>query len=182
VRALVEHRELVSGLVAAAASAAAWTRWPWPAANPVLQLVAVHQPVLYRTWHVTYAILLFTTPYLVSSVVLSLAYIFVVTRYPAITRMPLPQYPDPGSSEPLFLVVGECHHPTKPGPSAAPGWLTIPDRGLFTGIAIIGAVGSGKTSGCMYPFANQLFAYRRTDPDRRVGGLVLEVKGDFCHQ
>jgi hypothetical protein len=182
VRALVDNRELVSGLVAAVASAAAWTRWPWPATNPVLQLVAVHQPVMYRWWHVTYAILLFTTPYLVSSVVLSLAYIFVVTRYPAIARMPLPQYPDPGTRESLFLVVGECHHPTKPGPSATPAWLTIPDRGLFTGIAIIGAVGSGKTSGCMYPFANQLFAYRRTDPDRRVGGLVLEVKGDFCHQ
>ncbi len=34
----------------------------------------------------------------------------------------------------------------------------------------------------MRPFAEQLFAYRPTSPDRRIGGLVLEVKGDFCHQ
>src|SRR5262245_18016448 len=157
-------------------------RWPWPETNPVLQLVAAQQPVLYDAWHVTYAILLFTTPYLVSSVLLSLSYIFVVTRRPATALMPLPPYPEPSARKSLFLVVGECHHPTKPEPSAAPAWLTIPDRGLFTGIAIIGAIGSGKTSGCMYPFADQLFAYRCTDPDRRVGGLVLEVKGDFCHQ
>jgi hypothetical protein len=46
----------------------------------------------------------------------------------------------------------ERHHPSKPGPSAAAGWRTIPDRGAVYRIAIIGAVGSGKT--------------RRTDSDR----------------
>jgi hypothetical protein len=80
--------------------------------------------------------------------------------------MPLPPYPEPTAREALFLVVGECHHPTKPEPSAKPAWLTIPDRGLFTGIAIISAIGSGKASGSTYPFANQLFAYRCTDPHR----------------
>ena len=53
---------------------------------------------------------------------------------------------------------------------------------LFTGIAIFGAIGTGKTSGCMYPYAEQLIAYRADDPDKRIGGLVLEVKGDFCHK
>ena len=43
-------------------------------------------------------------------------------------------------------------------------------------------MGSGKTSGCMYPFTRQLLAYKAGDPARRIGGLVLEVKGDFCHQ
>jgi hypothetical protein len=32
----------------------------------------------------------------------------------------------------------------------------------------------------MYPFAEQILAYRAADPDRRIGGLILEVKGDFC--
>ena len=53
---------------------------------------------------------------------------------------------------------------------------------MFTGIAIFGAIGTGKTSGCMYPYAEQLIAYRANDPDKRIGGLVLEVKGDFCHK
>src|SRR5467141_1824861 len=32
----------------------------------------------------------------------------------------------------------------------------------------------------MYPFAEQILAYRAEDPNRRIGGLILEVKGDFC--
>ena len=60
--------------------------------------------------------------------------------------------------------------------------LTIPDRGLYTGIAIFEAIGSGKTSCCMYPFAEQILAYRARDANRRAAGLVLEVKGDFCHK
>ena len=34
----------------------------------------------------------------------------------------------------------------------------------------------------MYPFAEQILAYRAGDEDRRTAGLVLEVKGDFCHK
>ena len=47
---------------------------------------------------------------------------------------------------------------------------------------ILGAVGTGKTSACMYPYVDQLLRWRADDPDRKVGGLVLEVKGDFCRQ
>ena len=47
---------------------------------------------------------------------------------------------------------------------------------------ILGAVGTGKTSACMYPYVEQLLRWRAQDPDQKVGGLVLEVKGDFCHQ
>jgi hypothetical protein len=41
-------------------------------------------------------------------------------------------------------VVGELHHLKRPEPEKYPRWLTIPDRGLYTGIAIFGAIGSGK--------------------------------------
>jgi hypothetical protein len=77
-------------------------------------------------------------------------------------------------------VIGEVHQPRKQLPSQTPHWLVIPGRGLFTGVAIVGAVGSGKTASAMYPFAEQILAYRGEDPDRRIGGLILEVKGDFC--
>jgi len=82
----------------------------------------------------------------------------------------------------LTLVLGEVHHAKKPGPVEFPGWLTIPERSLYTGIAVFAAIGSGKTSGCMYPFAEQLLSFRADDAQKRIGGLVLEVKGDFCHQ
>jgi hypothetical protein len=32
----------------------------------------------------------------------------------------------------------------------------------------------------MYPFTEQILAYKAHDPSRRIGGLILEVKGDFC--
>jgi hypothetical protein len=34
----------------------------------------------------------------------------------------------------------------------------------------------------MYPYVEQLLAYRANNPARKVAGLVLEVKGDFCLQ
>ena len=56
----------------------------------------------------------------------------------------------------------------------------IPERGLYTGVAIFGAVGSGKTSACLHPFARQLLSWHATNPERRVAALVLEVKGIFA--
>jgi hypothetical protein len=47
---------------------------------------------------------------------------------------------------------------------------------------ILGAVGTGKTSACMYPYVEQLLRWRARDPAHKVGGLVLEVRGDFCKQ
>ena len=47
---------------------------------------------------------------------------------------------------------------------------------------VLGAVGTGKTSACMYPYVDQLLRWKADDPARKLGGLVLEVKGDFCGQ
>jgi len=181
-RDLLGHRHIVSALGAAAVGLLVWTRLPWPAEDPVLRLIAIQRAALYDGLYIGYAVLIFTTPYLVCSITWSIIYIFVVRRTRPGAHARLPLYPDPAARDDLFLIVGECHHPTKAVPSASPSWLTLPDRGLFTGLAVIGAVGSGKTTGCMYPFAHQILGFRPKDPERRIGGLVLEVKGDFCHQ
>ena len=34
----------------------------------------------------------------------------------------------------------------------------------------------------MYPYEHQLLRRRSADADRKLGGLVMEVKGDFCQQ
>ena len=81
-----------------------------------------------------------------------------------------------------MLVLGEAHFPTSAGRAPSPTWLTIPQRGLYTGVMILGAVGTGKTSACMYPYVEQLLRWRANDPERKLGGLLLEVKGDFCKQ
>ena len=93
----------------------------------------------------------------------------------------LPPWPlDPKQKAPA-IVIGEVHHPVEAREIFSPSWLTIPERGLYTGVAIFGAVGSGKTSACMNPFARQLLGWQAGNPQLRAAALVLEVKGDFCH-
>ena len=46
---------------------------------------------------------------------------------------------------------------------------------------MFGAAGSGKTSACLHPFARQLLSWHAKNPARRPVALVLEVKGDLCH-
>src|SRR5439155_21223356 len=114
------------------------------------------------------------------SILFSGIYIFALKASRKIRAGKLPLYPAPQKRTELSLVVGEVHHPRKQKPSETPRWLVIPERGFFAGIAVVGAVGSGKTASCMYPFAEQILAYRAEDPDRRIGGIILAVKGDFC--
>ena len=128
----------------------------------------------------SYTLFLFSTPFIVASVLLSTGYIFLYRPSLAETVPDLPPYPDYSNTPEPVLVIGELHHPRQPVPVPRPRWLTIPARGLHTGIAIFGAVGSGKTSGCILPFLKQMIEYRADSAADRVGGLVLEVKGDLC--
>src|SRR6266567_8832049 len=129
-------------------------------------LISIRAPLIYAGFKYTYTLFLFTTPYIGYSLVLSGLYVFAFRPNRKIKPMPLPAYPDPSRRDELFLVLGEVHDPRKPVAAEHPYWLAIPERGLFTGIAIFGAIGTGKTSGCMYPYAEQLIAYRRDDPDK----------------
>ena len=170
------------GLAASAAGVRAF-RAPFPAAgeNPFLDLVEFNDPAIHaaiRTWyHAAPA----AAVLLAGSLVLSVWRVWLEPRRGSRRPGTLPPWPaSPADAEPS-LVVGELHHPTALAESERPGWLTIPEKGLYTGILVVGAVGSGKTSACMYPFARQLLSWQAERPDRRAAGLVLEVKGDFCH-
>jgi hypothetical protein len=178
---LFADRVVISTAVASVAGTAVRMRLPWDPQDPVLMLVAAYDPPLYRGLFAAYLAVLFATPYLVTSMILAIAYIFTRSRRAAAAGGSLPPYPHPETRQELFLILGEQHHRTHRVPSPHPRWLIVPARGLFTGIAVIGAVGSGKTSGCLYPYADQLFGFQAHNSNRRIGGLVLEVKGDFCH-
>ena len=82
------------------------------------------------------------------------------------------------------LARGRRAAPSRPSRERAsdPPGSSFPETGLYTGMLIVGAVGSGKTSACMYPFAQQLLSWQADRPGRRASALVLEVKGDFCHK
>ena len=165
---------------------AVWSfvRRPFPALEtvPLLDLLEYHNPNFYSAVVVWYYLSPLVVVMLTGSIALSVWKVWIEARkrdlipFGALPAWPLsPEQPGPE------IVIGEVHHPVEPREIFNPGWLTIPERGLYTGIAIFGAVGSGKTSACMHPFAKQLLSWQADDPERRAAALMLEVKGDFCH-
>ena len=165
---------------------AVWSfvRRPFPsfAEAPILALVQYHTPDVFTTMLVWY--------YLSPLVAVMLCGVISVTvwkvwlegrRRDFAPFAKLPPWPLSADQETPAIVIGEVHHPIEAREIFSPSWLTIPERGLYTGVAIFGAVGSGKTSACMNPFARQLLGWQAHNPHMRAAALVLEVKGDFCH-
>ena len=181
-RALIESRVLISLMTSAVVGMIGVRAWPYPVDQAWLAFIATQRPAVSATLAYTYTALWFSTPFFLSSLVLSFVYIFVARWDRPGDCQKLPPYPAPDKRQALFLVLGEQHHRTVPGRAPAPTWLVVPERGLYTGMLVVGAIGSGKTSACMYPYVEQLLAYRAQDTHRKVAGLVLEVKGDFCLQ
>jgi hypothetical protein len=181
-RTLVEYRVVLSLAISAVAGGAGLHAYPFPADHVIFALMRLEAPGRLRRLSYTYATLWSSTPFFVSSIVLSLVIIFVARWDRKPVYLPLPPYPLPAQRTGLCLVLGEQHHRTVPTRAAAPSWLIVPERGLYTGTLIVGAIGSGKTTACMYPYVEQLLAYRAGEPGGKVAGLVLEVKGDFCAQ
>jgi hypothetical protein len=182
IQRILNSKNFIAFVLASATGMTLYFLLPFPEGNLFLRLIAAKAPLVYSGAKYSYTVMLFTTPYIILSILLSGLYIFTLKIRKRVSPAPLPAYPDAQHRDKLFLVVGEVHDQRKPVPAENPHWLTIPERGLYTGIAILGAVGTGKTSCCMYPFAEQLIAYKALDEAKRIGGLVLEVKGDFCHK
>jgi hypothetical protein len=180
VRTVVEYRFVVSLFLATVLGFIGLQMYPWPDSNAVLGLMSLKSPNLHAGLMYGYSALWISTPFFAILSMLSLLYIFVDRSDRPMRFRSLPKYPTPAKRQDLFLVLGEQHHRTFVKRAAEPQWLTVPERGLYTGVAIIGATGSGKTSACLHPYLEQLLAYRANDPQRKVGGLFLEVKGDFC--
>ena len=181
-RTLVEARTLIALAVATGIGMVGLRAFPVRADEPFLACIAVQRPDLFAVLAYGYAGLWFATPFWMATLVGSLITIVVYRAAPAARSRELPAYPEPEARSEPFLVLGETHYATRPGRAPMPTWLTIPQRGLYTGVMILGAVGTGKTSACMYPYVEQLLRWRRHDGERKVGGLVMEVKGDFCRQ
>jgi hypothetical protein len=181
-RTILDARGVVAMLIAAAVGTWGLHVYPVQSDDVFLALIELRKPALFQVLAYGYATLWFTTPFFLASLLTSVLAIAVYRHAPTARCRDLPPYPEPETREHPSLVLGETHRLTTPGRAAEPTWLTIPQRGLYTGIMILGAVGTGKTSACMYPYVDQLLRWRASDADHKVGGLVLEVKGDFCRQ
>ena len=165
---------------------AVWSfvRRPFPSLdeNPVLALVNYHTPNFFDWLVLWYYVSPFVAVMLSGLIAVTVWKVWLEGRRRDFAPFAkLPPWPlDPKQKAPA-IVIGEVHHPVEAREIFSPSWLTIPERGLYTGVAIFGAVGSGKTSACMNPFARQLLGWQAANPQLRAAALVLEVKGDFCH-
>jgi hypothetical protein len=182
VRPLVEYRFLLSLGLSAACGIVLNSMFPINTANPFLRLIELKRPLVFQAVVWSYNLFLYSTPFIACSMSFSLLYVHLYRTELGLAAGKLPPYPDPHTRSELSLVLGEVHRQFVPTPSPTPRWLSIPERGLYTGIASFGSIGSGKTYGLILPAMRQLFAYRADDPARRLSGIVLEVKGDLCQQ
>src|SRR6267143_915038 len=180
IQRVLNSKNFLACLFAAATGLFLYIRMPFPEDNLFFELMFLWARPVFQGFKYTYVLFLYTTPYIVYSILFSGLYIFALKIPKRLRPGRLPAYPDPRKRTALSLSIGEIHNPRKPIPAKDPYWLITPERGLFTGIAIFGATGSGKTTCSMYPFAEQILAYKADDKEKRIGGLVLEVKGDFC--
>ena len=170
-------------------AAVGWAGWsfvhrPFPPLDehPILVLVEYHTPNFFDALVVWYYVTPFAVVMLTGFISVSIWRVWLEGRRSDFASYSkLPPWPlDPEQKAPA-IVIGEVHHPVEAREVFNPAWLTIPERGLYTGVAIFGAVGSGKTSACMNPFARQLLGWQAGNEHMRAAALVLEVKGDFCH-
>ena len=176
---------ILAGAAAVAAIAHAfWAPFPTSGGNPVLDLIAYHDPGFHTVIRVWYYVAPAVAVLLAGSLGLSVWRVWLQPRagggrgrgtLPRLARL---------AERGRDTIAGRSASstiPSVPRESERPSWLVVPETGLYTGVLIVGAVGSGKTSACMYPFAQQLLSWQADWPARRANALVLEVKGDFCH-
>ena len=173
---------LIGAALAAAAVRALLAPFPPIGGNPFLDLIAQNDPGIHAAIRAWYYLAPAAAVVLAGSVMRSVARVWLEPLAMRRNRGRLPAWPNSPGDDAPSLVVGELHHPTVARESDRPSWLVVPEKGLYTGVLVVGAVGTGKTTACMYPFARQLLSWQAGDAGRRAGALVLEVKGDFCHQ
>jgi hypothetical protein len=174
----MSRRELVACLGAVAGLLIAnRVVFPWLAGAPDWPSVVADEPRAAR-----YLMAMATLPLpfvgaILASALVNFAEIHGVAERERRKRRPLPRYPfDPNRTQ---LVIGETHQ--QDGARAEqPGWLVLPEKGLYTGILITGATGSAKTSAAQYPFTAQLIHVHANDPARKMGGLIIDAKGNYA--
>ena len=161
-----------------------FVRRPFPMLgdSPLLDLMDYHTPNFYGWVMLWYYASPFFAVMLAGLILMSVWKVWLESRRRDFAPFgALPTWPLSTRQTAPAIVIGEVHHPVEAREIFNPSWLTIPERGLYTGVAIFGAVGSGKTSACMHPFAKQLLGWQAGNPQMRAAALMLEVKGDFCH-
>ena len=148
-----------------------WEPFPGAGANPFLDLIELNDPILFHVIVGWYYLAPCAAAGVGGALIVSMWQIwFAGSGGNNGARGSLPPWPTSADDESISLVIGETHHRTKPVESENPDWLLLSEKGLFTGVAVVGAIGTGKTSACMQPFAEQLFGWQAHSHKRKAAG------------
>lgn len=123
-------------------------------------------PDLWHLLKITYIIFCFISQIIISNSI-SLKIFHKQKKSKSTIQVPL------NSSE-LNLYIGKD--------SASKESVFIPEKGLFQNILVTGTIGSGKTSSFMYPVTKQLIEYNYNNSNKKLGLLILDVKGNYYKQ
>ena len=137
--------------------------------SPLLDLMDYYTPNFYGWVLLWYYVSPFVLVMLAGLIVLSVWKVWLEGRRRDFAPFgTLPAWPlSPQQAGPA-IVVGEVHHPVEAREIFSPSWLTIPERGLYTGVAIFGAVGSFRT--CSWPESRPWPANAGSVTEVRLGG------------
>ena len=129
IQRILHARLFLACLLSATTGMALYFRTPFPEDYIFLRVMAIRSLSAFLFLKYSYTLFLYTTPYLVYSILLSGVYIFALKAGRKIRAGKVPLYPDPRKRAELSLVVGEVHHPRKQAPSETPRWLALRNEG-----------------------------------------------------
>jgi len=78
----------------------------------------------------------------------------------------------------LQAIIGEIHDPITGERTEKAGICSIKEKGLSTGLLIMGSIGSGKTV-LLESILNSLLEYRYDQPEEKMAAVLFDEKGDF---
>ena len=116
IQKLLHSKNLIACLLAAATGMTFYFRVPFPENNFFLELIFLWSRSVFRGLQYSYYLFLYTTPYIVYSLLLSGLYIFAIKFKRRIRPGTLPPYPLLRDRQTPSLVIGEVHDPRKPVP------------------------------------------------------------------
>jgi hypothetical protein len=178
-RVVVEYRFVISLALSVVVGVSGLRTWPFPHENPLLGLIEVSRPMVYASFCYAYATVWFSTPFFLFNIVFSLAYIFLA---PANRQTAIGTAATVSRVRGSRQICSSCSANSITAslmPAPEPRGSSIPERGLYTGMAIVGAVGTGRPRRACIPTSSNSWDIAPTTSaqDRRLdsggeGGLL----------
>lgn len=160
---ILNSKNLVAFVLAVATGMTLYFRVPFPEGNIFLRVMALRSPSAFEVLKYSYTLFLFSTPYIGYSVLFSGLYIFGLKAKQRIRAGKLPLFPNPWKRNDLSSSSGSF---TARDPQEEPVYRCChPRRNRVR-----------KTTCRMYPFAEQILAYRAGDTQANPAASSEEQK------